>query len=226
MKKIESIIWGIVLIVVGIIIFCNTLGITDINIFFSGWWCLFIIIPCFIGLLKNDDKTADIIGLLIGVLLLLCCQDIIDFYILWKLLLPIILVVVGITLILKNTTNHELNKKIKNASSKINKDNSYYATFSSQDIKLKKEKFSGTELCAVFGGIKFDLDKAIIDNDVLIDASSIFGGIEIYVPDDVSVVVKSTSIFGGVDNKCSSDKNSKKTIYVNAICLFGGIEIK
>ena len=43
MKKIESILWGLVLIVVGVIIGLNTMGITNINIFFDGWWTLFII---------------------------------------------------------------------------------------------------------------------------------------------------------------------------------------
>ena len=47
MKKVESILWGIVFIVLGLIIAGNVLGITNIKIFFNGWWTLFIIIPCF-----------------------------------------------------------------------------------------------------------------------------------------------------------------------------------
>ena len=58
MKKAENILWGIVLIILGLIIGGNTLGITNINIFFDGWWTLFIIVPCFIGLFKDSDKTA------------------------------------------------------------------------------------------------------------------------------------------------------------------------
>ena len=49
MKKIEEILWGVFFIAIGIIIGLNALGITDINIFFDGWWTLFIIVPCFIG---------------------------------------------------------------------------------------------------------------------------------------------------------------------------------
>lgn len=43
---------GIVLIILGPIVGGNTLGITNINIFFDGWWTLFIIVPCFIAYLK------------------------------------------------------------------------------------------------------------------------------------------------------------------------------
>ena len=79
MKKFGNVLWGIVLIVIGLIIGGNALGITNINIFFDGWWTLFIIIPCFIGLFKDNEKTGNLIGLLIGVALLLACQDILDF---------------------------------------------------------------------------------------------------------------------------------------------------
>ena len=54
MKKIGNILWGVVLIIIGLIIGGNALGITHINIFFNGWWTLFIIIPCFIGLFREN----------------------------------------------------------------------------------------------------------------------------------------------------------------------------
>ena len=59
------------------------------------------------------------------------------------------------------------------------------------------------------------------------NASSIFGGIVIYVPKDVKVKIASTPIFGGVsDNRKKIDKSATKIIYINATCLFGGVEIK
>ena len=76
MRKLGNTLWGIVLVVIGVILALNALRITDINIFFDGWWTLIIIIPCFIGLFKESDKTGNIIGLLIGIVLLLMCQDI------------------------------------------------------------------------------------------------------------------------------------------------------
>ena len=49
MKKSSSIIWGIVLIIIGAVFALNSLDITDIDIFFDGWWTLFIIVPSAIG---------------------------------------------------------------------------------------------------------------------------------------------------------------------------------
>lgn len=228
MKNLKSIIWGLVLITLGIIIGLNAFEIINVDIFFDGWWTLFIIVPCFIGLFKEREKTGNIIGLLIGIALLLCCQDILDFDMIWKLALPVVLIIIGISFIFKDTFNHKINEEIKKLNENRTKDGGYCATFAGQNIKFDGEKFNGTELTAVFGGVKCDLTKAIIENDVVINATSVFGGIEIYVPDDVNVKIKSSSIFGGVSEKRKSDvKNENShTIYVNATCIFGGVDIK
>lgn len=214
------------MVIIGVIIGLNTIGITDIDIFFDGWWTLVIIVPCFIGLFTNKDKTGNIIGLLVGVILLLGMQNIIDFNLIWKLLLPSIIVIIGLSLIFKNTFNSKINNEIKKLNNKNTKDNEYCATFSGQRIDFPNEEFKGATLNSVFGSITCDLREAKIKEDVVINASSVFGGIDIIVPDDVNIKIKSNSIFGGVNNKKKNNEDKKYTIYVNASCLFGGVDIK
>lgn len=100
MKRINSIVWGLALLAVSAVLILNAFEITNIEIFFDGWWTLFIIVPSFIGLLTDRDKTGNIIGLVIGVFLLLACQNILDFDIMWKLIVPVIIAVIGIKMIL------------------------------------------------------------------------------------------------------------------------------
>lgn len=227
MKSLKSVLWGLLLVCVGIILCLNRLGLTDIDIFFRGWWTLFIIVPCLIGLLSDKDKTGSLIGLFIGVAILLSVNNIIDFDLIIKLLFPIILVLIGLTIIFKNVTDKNVNEKIN----ELNKDEkikigSYCSTFSSQNINVD-ETFNGCNLDAIFGGIKLDLRDAKIKKDVVINATAIFGGIDVLVPEDVEVKIKSTSIFGGASNKSKNEVNEKSnTIYVNATCLFGGVDIK
>ena len=175
MKNFGNILWGIVLIIIGLIVGGNALGITNIDIFFDGWWTLFIIIPCFIGLFKEREKTGNIIGILIGIALLLCCQDILNFDMIWKLAFPLILIIIGISFIFKDTFDYKLSKEIKKLNEKKVNSDEYCATFSGQNLKFDGEKFTGTNLTAVFGGIKCDLKNAIIENDVVINCISIFG---------------------------------------------------
>lgn len=225
MNKVSNLMWGLLFIIVGVVFGLNALGITDINIFFDGWWTLFIIVPCFIGLFNDDDKSGNLIGLIIGACLLLGCLDVIEFEIIWKLMVPFILVMIGLSFIFKDM----LNSKIKNDIKKLNKNDlkESCACFSSQDLDFNNEVYKGSSLTAVFGGIKCNLKDAVIKEDVVINTTSIFGGITIYVPKDVNVKVSSTSIFGGVsDERKDKIKDSKHTIYVNATTMFGGVEIK
>ena len=101
----------------------------------------------------------------------------------------------------------------------------YYATFSGEKLTFTGDEFKGANLNAIFGGVNLNLRNANITQDQIINTTSVFGGIDIAVPNNVNVKVKSTSIFGGVENKTQSKENAP-TIYVKAFCLFGGTEIK
>ena len=226
MKKFGSLLWGLVFIAVGIIVGLNSFKVTNIDLFFNGWWTLFIIVPCFIGLIKDNDKTASIIGLVFGIMLLLDVRSVIDTDLFWKLFLPLVLIIVGLSVIFKDT----LNKKIKKEISKVEvSDNKKYitATFEEQKVDYDKEVFEGVIINAVFGGVKLDLRNAKIKEDVVVNTTSIFGGVDIYLPEKVNVKVVSSNIFGGVDNKVKNEISDKqKTIYINSTNIFGGTDIK
>ena len=47
------------------------------------------------------------------------------------------------------------------------------------------------------------------------------------MPENLNVKVNSNSIFGGVSGKARGRyMENQNTLYVNATCLFGGVEIK
>lgn len=225
MKKTSNILWGILLIAAGVVLALNVFNITDIDIFFDGWWTLFIIVPCGVGLFTEREKTGNIIGIFIGVFLLLCCRDILSFSMLWKLLFPAIIVIVGLKMVFSGLFGNKANEMIKQLKLEGKQPKSGFAAFSGNDIRYDGEVFEGAELTAVFGGIKCDLRNAVITQDCAIGASAIFGGIDILVPDNVNVKVNSSSIFGGVSNKTAVHPDAP-TIYVSGICMFGGIDIK
>lgn len=224
MKKIGSLIWGILFIIVGLIFGLNAMGITDINIFFRGWWTLFIIIPSLIGVIKESYKVGNYIWLLIGIVLLLSAQGIINFSTIWKLALPTILVIIGLSIIFKDVVGSKINAQIK----ELNKEGKteYYATFSGEELTFTGSEFKGASLNAIFGGIDINLKDAVIEEDIVINSTAVFGGVDILVPNNVNVKVKSSSIFGGTDNKMTENKENVPTIYVKAFNLFGGTEIR
>ena len=218
MKKISTVLVGIIFVIAGVIIGLNSFGITDINIFFDGWWTLFIIIPAINGFITDEEKMGSIIWLIIGIVLLLGCQNLISFDVIWKLTLPVILVFIGLSIMFNNNGK----KDSKNTSN-----NEYCACFSGKTIKFDDKYFKGSEVNSIFGGITIDLTNAKIKDGAVIDATAVFGGVTILIPDDLKFEIKSTSVFGGVSDKTKNkEKKDKVTLYVNSCSIFGGVDIK
>lgn len=224
--KAKNILWGLLLVALGLIFGLNALGITDIDVFFDGWWTLFIIVPCAVGLFQEQDKSGNLIGLAIGVALLLSCQGIVSLRVVWKLLLPAVLVIAGCAMIFKGArADREARRYIEEHRFDTGAQE-YCATFSGQDLDFRGERFNGTRLTAVFGGIKCDLRDAVIDHDVVIEATAIFGGVDINVPQHCRVRICSNSIFGGVSEERPHTRDEGAvTVYINGKCMFGGVSI-
>ena len=89
------------------------------------------------------------------------------------------------------------------------------------------EAFHGARLDAFCGGIRLDLREAVITEDEEIDIHTFCGGIELFVPQGVNVVVKSRSFIGGVNN--STERLTDKDVpclHIVANNFLGGVDIK
>ena len=216
MKK-SNLIWGLILIVLGVVFGLNALHITSINIFFKGWWTLFIIIPSLIGLLDDKDKKGSIIGLIIGLVFLLAARDIIDINVIGALIGPAILVIIGLLLIFKKEDKGFVSSK------EYKKDEEIAATFSDQTITIDEE-FDSKKASATFGKLTLDLTKAKIKKDINIKLEAVFAGITLILPEGYEVKLRSTPIFGSISNQYSN--SGSKIIYIDADAVFGGVTIK
>jgi len=227
MKTTEKTLWGVALITLGSIIGLNALDIIDIDLFFDGWWTLFIIVPCFIGLFSNYYKKGNLIGLIFGILLLINAQDLITWRVLWGLMITVILITIGLSIIFGPILRDEAVEKIDELNKKFNdKENGVYSTvFASDKVELPKKEFTGCKANATFGEMFLDLRSAKIKENSVINANAVFGSVKIVTPKDVNIKVNSSSIFGEVKDKSIKDENSKNTISINASAIFGEITI-
>ncbi len=285
-KNYSSFIWGGLLILFGMLLAGKALNLFTFDIFFDGWWTLFLIIPCFIGLFNHTgDKTSYLIGLAIGIFMLLSAQGFITWSMFGPLCLAAILVFIGLNMILpkkqkdQNYTSENY-KTYQNSGStdqtydrtytyeqnfdgtengqqtsgsngftqntagannaKSEQQNTYQgargngqlvcsAILSGRDLRFDNEVFQGAMLSALLGGIELDLRNAIIRENVVIECKTVLGGIDIYVPSYVRVVVNCNPILGGVENKTITPLGANEqtiTIYLNATCILGGIDVK
>ncbi|MCR4993895.1 MAG: cell wall-active antibiotics response protein [Bacteroidales bacterium] len=89
------------------------------------------------------------------------------------------------------------------------------------------EVFHGARLDAFCGGIQLDLREAVITENEEIDIHTFMGGVELFVPRHVNVIVKSRSFIGGVSNDAAWNAlPGIPCLHISASNFFGGVSIK
>jgi hypothetical protein len=82
----------------------------------------------------------------------------------------------------------------------------------------------------VFGGADLDLRDAILPGrEIVIKATSVFGGMSITVPPEMRVVDSGVAVFGGRDvgsETPESEEPNAPVLRIKGACVFGGISIK
>lgn len=233
-NKFTNVLWGLFLIAIGVGITGEVLNIWEFELFFDGWWTFLIIIPCFISMIQTGFGFGSTVGFIIGLLLFM--PYVVDFnFSLWRLVLPAILIFIGIRIMFQGAFRKKVHihydsdihvDQTSGSSSSGGNRPTYSAVFSGNRINVT-DQFYGANLDAVFGGLTLDLRNAIIQNDVVINASAVFGGIDIFVPAGVKVKVNNVPVFGGVSDKSNPHVDpAAPTIYLDSTCMFGGIDIK
>lgn len=229
MKKLTRALWGILLLALGVLMILRAMDLLPFELFFEGWWTLFLILPAAIGLLTEKDKVGNLTLLAVGVFLLLACRDVVSFSMVWKLVLAVCLLAVGAHVLWGGIFGKRNEKRLKRM--RETADSSRYrnafALFSGNEQRIDGEIISGANLTAIFGGVEMDLRGAIIPENAEIRVTCLFGGIDLFLPEDVKIRVESLTLFGGVSDKRRRTIGEKNiTVYVTGLCLFGGVDIK
>ena len=160
----------------------------------------------------------------------LAARGIIPWNDIWKYLICLASVVLGITLLFFNKKscchwhNHEQTSAIILDGSKMHKID---VTFGKQQYSYSGQRFEGAEVHNSFGFTGLDLRGADIMDGAVITVECCFSGVEIRVDKGVCVNNSIETSFAGVDCECCTQPaDGTKTLYLKGHCSFGGIEIK
>lgn len=230
--------WGIILILVGAGFLLEQFEIITFGDILSIYWPSIIILFGVAGLFdRRSSKFGSLLLIIIGGLLQIDRLDLIEGSA-FKLFWPVILILIGLKIIFgrgsividtDNTVKNNTEKKT-NFKGNITLEDSIdeFAMMSGIETNNQSQQFKGGRTTAIMGGIEIDLRGAKLhNNEAIIEATAIMGGIDIFVPDDWRVEVSGTPILGGWSNKTkyNTDLNSP-VLKIKCFIMFGGIEVK
>jgi len=113
---------------------------------------------------------------------------------------------------------------VPDAASRLNS----FAMLGGTEHHSKSQDFRGGDATAILGGCKIDLRQAVIKSgEAVLDVLALWGGVEILVPREWSIVIQGTPILGGFEDKTSSPReDGGSRLIVRGAAIMGGVEIK
>ena len=105
---------------------------------------------------------------------------------------------------------------------------SAFAVLGGVKRRCVSQDFRGGDLNAIMGGCELDLTQAsIASGEAVIDTFAMWGGVDVRVPEDWTVVVEGVPILGAfVDKTVHASASSRKVLVIRGAAIMGGVEVK
>ncbi len=163
------------------------------------------------------------IRFILGALIVLLGISILFDLNLFRLLLPLILIWIGVQVIMgkDNGTKSEQLEVQENYIKRV-------LVFSSINQKITSENFKGGEIITVFGEGEVDFTHIKTkEKNLRIELVAVGGGLEITIPENWSVVSEGIGILGGFDNKANATQTKKTVeVLIKGVAVLGGVVVR
>lgn len=231
--RIGRILIGLLVLALGVIFLVE--GLTSWDFPFGVLWPVILLAFGLASLLRRGGPRW-----LGGVMVVLGGVSLLDVLGVWSYgigdvwrLWPVILILVGGRIIFgrkrKQARSSSPTPSATTSTSDGSEEVEINSVFASTEKRITGSSFSGGRITAVFGGAELDLRGVSASaGEATIDATALFGGIELRVPSGWTVDLRTTNILGGVQDARSDDRTTEtgNRLVITGLCMFGGIEIK
>ena len=221
-------IFGLSLIFIGVVFTLDQMGWIDDAGDVLQFWPLILIAAGFGKLMWPSSSTSRVIGfilIVIGGWLLLEILDFVyfSFWDYW----PLLLVFIGVRIAWRGLSGQP-RPVASDSASTVNA----VAVMGGVSRTSNSPDFRGGDMAAFMGGCEIDLRQArIADGPAVIDAFAFWGGVEIRVPEDWTVIVKGVPLLGGYEDntrpRAAEDRiEPAQELVVKGFAIMGGVEVK
>jgi predicted membrane protein len=215
---------GVFVIAIGLVFTLDNLGLVRAEAYLRFWPVALIAV----GLLKLSQVRDGAGGALGGMLFtiaglwLLLEETAIIRVSVWDMW-PLVLVLLGTYMVWQGATGRRGRRRDEDAHATVNA----IAILGGVEYSNNSRRFRGGNLTAIMGGCELDLRHAAIDGDAFLDVFAMWGGIDIRVPEEWTVVSHVLPLLGGSVNKTRTVPGAvSHRLVVRGFAIMGGIEIK
>lgn len=217
---------GALIIIIGGMLLLDTMNLIPywVSDFFFRWQFIVIAVGL-ISLLTRRNKIPGIIVIAVGVFFL--APEYFDEA--RRFIIPVAVILVGLAIMLRRGRSDYYAPGDFSGSDPDYID--IVAVFSGGERQVTSRNFKGGKATAVFGGAEINMLNAdLAPQDVVIEATAVFGGVTLIVPNEWEIVVDIDSVFGGFTDKRHFSPGHSfspgKKLIVKGAMVFGGGEIK
>lgn len=225
--RIKSAIFGILVIITGILLVYNNMGMLDPelkSIIFS-WQMLLLAL----GLVNLFSRSSRLFGLILisvgGFFILPKFFNLPDNF--TQTFWPLLVVIAGLLILFFSIYKFKHIGHIQQ--SKIDDLIDDVLVFSGSERIITSENFKGGKTVNVFGGSSYNLTHCQLAPGInVLEVVCLFGGTKIIVPHDWNIKVEVASILGGFEDKRkfgAENISTERTLVIKGVAIFGGGEL-
>ena len=215
-----ALIVGIVAIVAGSVLMLDRMGLVQGSHIFRLWPLILIAIGG--NALIQSRGRGHVVGggmiMLAGILNLLFVFH----YFQWSQLWPVMIIGFGVFLIWEAL-------RPKSYQTCVDVDGSAKSVFASVEKTVVSREFKEAKIETVFGSAEVDMLHAeMLEDKAYLDVNSVFGSVEIRIPDHWNVIIEANAVFGSCEDKTRPPLPSAtpKTLIIRGDAVFGSIEVR
>jgi predicted membrane protein len=222
----SQVVLGLLVVGMGVLFLLDNLDILNFRHAIGFWPLVFIVAGC-AALFGNGPRSGNYLGgVLIAVGVLMILGRLGFFYVSWGTLWPLVMIALGGLVLYRSLGPGRVARPAAAAGAGADSVVDIVAVLGGFERRVSTPDFRGGEITAVMGGCALDLREASIVKEAVINVFTIWGGINIRVPPDWTVVLNGTPLMGGFSEKTVAPPDGSKRLVITGYAIMGGVEVR
>jgi predicted membrane protein len=222
----SQVVLGLLVVGMGVLFLLDNLDILNFRHAIGFWPLAFIVAGC-VALFGNGSRSSNYMGgVLVAIGVLMIAGRMGFFYISWGTLWPLVMIALGGLVLFRSLGPGRVART--GAADGAGTDNvvDVVAVLGGFERRVTTSDFRGGEITAILGGCELDLREASIVKEAVINVFAIWGGINVKVPPDWTVVLNGTPLMGGFSEKTVTPPDGSKRLVITGYAIMGGVEVR